>query len=191
MRRQRLGGGRRQILAGALHGCARALRQLRPTSRCGPCRSPRRARTRRRSAATSDRPVSPSRPARKLAIDDIERPAGFALVERLADADDRPQAGRHRRANLAVHDDVGLGEEAAALGVADDDPGAGVLDHRGADFARKRAFALGFETDSGPPPPIRRRAAAGRHGGDRRERRRERRPRRRGASRDRARRGRA
>ena len=49
--------------------------------------------------------------------------------------------------------DVGLAEQRAALGVADDDVfGAGLLDHAGADFAGERAFALPVHVLRRRPP---------------------------------------
>ena len=46
--------------------------------------------------------------------------AGLALVERLADADDRRHLLRQHGPHLLVHDLVGLAEQLAALGVPDD-----------------------------------------------------------------------
>ena len=78
-----------------------------------------------------------------LAIEDGERGAGLAFGERLADADDRDEAGGDRRADLPVHGLVGLAEQGPPLRVADDHVlGAGLLDHRAADLTGERALAL-------------------------------------------------
>ncbi len=58
-----------------------------------------------------------------LAIEHGERLAPLALSERLADADDRREPGRDRRARLAVDPLVGVAEQPAPLGVPDDDVG--------------------------------------------------------------------
>ena len=50
-------------------------------------------------------------------------PAGLALVELLADAQDRPQADLGAAQQLAADERVGLALVAAALRVADDRPG--------------------------------------------------------------------
>ena len=53
------------------------------------------------------------------------------------------QPGGERRMRLPVDRGVGLAEQRAALGVADDHVlGAGLADHRRADLAGERALAL-------------------------------------------------
>ena len=53
------------------------------------------------------------------------------------------EPGRERGDGLAIHGRVGLAEQRAALGVADDHVlGAGFADHRRADLAGERALAL-------------------------------------------------
>ena len=59
-------------------------------------------------------------PVLDLAIEHGERLVALALLERLADADDRRQPGADRRQRLAVDDRVGLAEQPPPLGVADD-----------------------------------------------------------------------
>ena len=56
-----------------------------------------------------------------LPIEHVHRLVALALLERFADADDRRQRRRDRGGRLAIDRDVGLAEERAALGVADDD----------------------------------------------------------------------
>ena len=71
------------------------------------------------------------------------RLVAIALVERFADADDRHEAGGERRVRLLVDGVVGLAEQRAALGVADDHVArAGLAHHRRADLAGERALAL-------------------------------------------------
>ena len=79
-----------------------------------------------------------------LPIEDLERLFAFALLERLADADDRARARAWMAASgLAVDDLVGVAEHPAPLGVADDDEfGARLLEHRRADLAGEGAFLL-------------------------------------------------
>ena len=59
-------------------------------------------------------------PGARLADEDRLHLAGLALVQRLADAHDRLQADVEHGLHLAVHGLVGLAEDVAALGVADD-----------------------------------------------------------------------
>ena len=56
----------------------------------------------------------------QLAIDHFERAAGFALGEQFADAEDRGQAGAKHRGKLARHQLIGLAEQGAPFGMADD-----------------------------------------------------------------------
>src|SRR5207253_892322 len=55
-----------------------------------------------------------------LSIQDRQRLAPLALLERLADADDWREPSRNRRARLPVDDRVALAEQPPALGVSDD-----------------------------------------------------------------------
>ena len=79
-----------------------------------------------------------------LPIEHRQRLVAVALLERFADADDR----RQRRAVSAAciflfTRRVGLAEQRAALGVADDHVArAGLAHHRRADLAGERALAL-------------------------------------------------
>ena len=78
-----------------------------------------------------------------LTVEHLERLVALALVQRLADAGDRRQAGGKRRVHLPVHHRIGLAEQRPPLGVADDDVlGAGFADHRTADLAGERPLAL-------------------------------------------------
>src|SRR5205807_1406172 len=112
---------------------------------------------RRRVPARADRPDrlvgddearnliagEPVEPNLDLTIEDGERLVALALVERLADADDRNELGAERGGDLAVHELVGLVEISAPLGMADDHVfGPRLLEHRRADFAGERALAL-------------------------------------------------
>ncbi len=64
-------------------------------------------------------------------------------VERFADADDRDETRGQRGVRLLVDGLVGVAEQRAPLGVADDHVArAGLADHRRADLAGERAFAL-------------------------------------------------
>ena len=78
-----------------------------------------------------------------LAIEHRECLAAFALIQRLADADDWRQPRGEGRTDLAIHRCVGFTKQRAALGVADDH----VLrprfrDHRRAHFAGEGSLAL-------------------------------------------------
>src|SRR6185369_3035352 len=76
-----------------------------------------------------------------LPLDDVHRPAGFALGQRLADAHDRRDAGRERGFGLVRHDGVGLGVVLAALRMADDHVAhTELLEHGGGDFTRVSAL---------------------------------------------------
>src|SRR5512144_2273603 len=67
----------------------------------------------------------------------------FALFERFTDADDRPEARRIGRHQLAIDRRVGFSKETPALRVADDHVlGACFLDHPGGYLAGIRALAL-------------------------------------------------
>src|ERR1041385_6329883 len=78
----------------------------------------------------------PLEPLLDLAVEDVERLLAVALVERLADADDRGQPGTDRGHRLPVHRGVGLAEQHAPLGVPDDDVfGPRFADHLRADLA--------------------------------------------------------
>ena len=68
--------------------------------------------------------------------------ARLALGELLADAQDRPQAGVHRPAELASDQRVGLAGVAAPLRVADDHPVGQADQHRRADLAGVGALQL-------------------------------------------------
>ena len=59
-----------------------------------------------------------------LGFDDIHGFAGVTLGQRLADANQRDQAGGKCGRGFLGHRVVGLAEELAALGVSDDDLGA-------------------------------------------------------------------
>ena len=60
----------------------------------------------------------------------------FALLERLADADDRRQSGGQRGLDLLVDRLVGLAEELPTFAVAEDHVlAADVEEHRAAEFA--------------------------------------------------------
>ena len=75
--------------------------------------------------------AQPVEAALDLPIEHIHRLVALALLERFADADDGRQRRGDRGGHLSIDRDVGLAEERAALGVADDDVlGAGLLDHR-------------------------------------------------------------
>ncbi len=76
----------------------------------------------------------------KLAFDDLEGAAPFALFERLADADDGVEVPAERGSDLLGDDRVGLSEELPPLAVAHDHPAAPGLDeHRRADLAGEGA----------------------------------------------------
>src|SRR6185369_13869000 len=78
-----------------------------------------------------------------LPLDDVHRPAGFALGQRLADAHDRRDAGRQRGLGLVGHDGIGFAVVLAALRVADDRIAhAEFLEHGGRDFARVGALHM-------------------------------------------------
>src|SRR5205823_5423325 len=77
------------------------------------------------------------------AVEHRERLAALAFLERLADADNRRELRAKHRADLAVHERIGLVKIAPPLGVADDYVlGACFLQHRRGDLARERALTL-------------------------------------------------
>src|SRR5207244_5304315 len=78
-----------------------------------------------------------------LPIEHAEGLAALALIECLADADDRRESARERRSNLPVHRRIGLAEKRAPLRVADDDVLRACLrNHPAADLPGERPFAL-------------------------------------------------
>ena len=106
-----------------------------------------------------------------LPIEHRERFVPLALLERLADADDRRQAAGDRRGHLAVDDRIGFAEQPPPLGVADDHVLAPASLSIGGHLAGERAFALPVDVLRGDADV---RAACGsRHGLDRGERRRD------------------
>ena len=80
--------------------------------------------------------------AAKLCRDDLDRSAGFALIEQLADAKDRAQAGREGAGQLLADELIALELVAAALRVAEDDPGGQAAEHHGGDLAGVGAALL-------------------------------------------------
>ena len=80
--------------------------------------------------------------AAELGGHDLHGPAGLAIGEQLADAQDGPQARRDRPSQLLADQLVRFLSVAAALGVAEDDPRGQAVEHRGRDLARVRAGQL-------------------------------------------------
>ena len=81
--------------------------------------------------------------AANLRGDDGVGAATLALLERFADADDRRETGDQRRLRLGVDDRVGLAEERAAFGVAEDHIlAAQINEHRRGHFAGEGAARL-------------------------------------------------
>ena len=98
--RRRPAAPKRAIEPGAdmgMHGA-----RCHPRSACGPCRSPRPARRRRRCRRA--RRPAPSRASCRVTTASVS-PASRSLL-RLADADDRREAGAPRRLRLGAHDRV-------------------------------------------------------------------------------------
>src|SRR5262245_2982140 len=81
--------------------------------------------------------------ARELAGHDVDRAAGLALLERLADAHDRRDPGREQRRGLVRYVRVALAVVGAALAVADDRIATAELrEHRGGDLTCECALRL-------------------------------------------------
>ena len=85
-----------------------------------------------------------------LPIQHFERLVAFALVEGLADADDRRQLAAERGHGPPIHELVGIAEEPAALRVADDHVFRPRLAHHpGADLTGERALLLPVQVLAG------------------------------------------
>src|SRR6478752_7848865 len=83
--------------------------------------------------------------ALELGLEHAERLAGLALVQRLADADDRQQPGPPCRLRLGPYLGIGLSVIGAPLGMADDDMARpGIAQHLGRDVAGMGAARLGM-----------------------------------------------
>src|SRR5262245_29443765 len=92
--------------------------------------------------------------AGKLPGDDLERPSRFALLQGLADADDRSEPGPAGRLGLGADDVIGLAMPGAALRMADDHRRAsGVLEHFGGNIAGEGAGGRGMTVLASHPDP--------------------------------------
>src|SRR5262245_20998035 len=97
----------------------------------------------RDDAPLGRRSLDPVEGGPRLRLDARVGAARLALLERLADADDRRHLVLQDRLDLQVHDLVGVAEELPALRVPDDDVGDVQLrQHRRRDLAGERALLL-------------------------------------------------